>query len=78
MRNEYLPWSSTAGPKYSARDLKPRKKWVTAGSWMMSGLLLVGGIITPYRIAFVFGILYILALMMKKDTVVTARGIEIY
>ena len=44
----------------------------------MSALLLVGGMITPYRVAFVFGVLYILALMMKKDTVITARGLEIF
>lgn len=75
---EYLPWKSVDGPIYYARDLKPRKRWVTVGSWFMSGLLVLGGLITPYRVAFVFGVLYILALMMKKDTVVTTRGLEIF
>lgn len=40
--------------------------------------LIIGGIITPYRVAAVFGVLYILTLMMKKDTVITERGLEIF
>lgn len=77
-KTESLPWEFLAGPKYAARELKPRKKWVTVGSWFVTALLLVGGMITPYRIAFVFGILYILALLMKKDTMITTRGLEIF
>lgn len=72
------PWDLVPGPKYSARELKPRKQWVTVGSWCVSALLIVGGVITPYRVAAVFGVLYILALMMQKDTVITARGLEIF
>ncbi|MEA4934475.1 MAG: hypothetical protein VB071_12975 [Lawsonibacter sp.] len=75
---EHLPWESVPGPIYSARDLKPRKKWVTVAGWFMCALLILGGIITPYRVAAVFGVLYVLALLMKKDTVVTVRGLEIY
>ena len=77
-RADYLPWELTAGPKYHARELKQRSKWVTAGSWFMSGLLLAAGVITPYRVAFIFGLLYILALKMQKDTVITKRGLEIF
>ena len=44
----------------------------------MSGLLLAAGVITPYRVAFIFGLLYILALKMQKDTVITKRGLEIF
>ena len=36
------------------------------------------GVITPYRVAFIFGLLYILALKMQKDTVITKRGLEIF
>lgn len=80
MRTEadYLPWKSVDGPIYSARDLKPRPRWVTIGSWFVSALLIVGGIITPYRVALIFGVMYIFALWMKKDTVITTRGLEIF
>lgn len=75
---EHLPWESVEGPKYYPKELKPRKKWVTAGSWMMSGLLILGGLVTQYHVAAVFGLLYLLALMMVKTTAVTIRGLEIY
>lgn len=75
---QHLPWESLEGPVYSAKEFKPRKKWVTNGCWFMSVFLIIGGITTQYRIAAVFGVLYILTLLMQKDTVVTERGIEIY
>ncbi len=78
MRIEHLPWESVPGPIYSASDLKPRKKWVAVGGWFLSALLVLGGIITPYRVLVLFGVLYVLALIMKKDTVITARGLEVY
>ena len=78
MSVEHLPWDSLEGPIYYARDLKPRKPWVTYGCWILSAALIIGGIITPYRVAAVFGVLYILTLMMKKDTVITERGLEIF
>lgn len=78
VKKDYLPWNLVPGPKYSARELKPRKPWVTVGSWFVCALLLIGGFITPYRVAFVFGLLYILALKMEKSTVITARGLEIF
>jgi hypothetical protein len=78
MMMEHLPWESVEGPKYYPKELKPRKKWVTTGSWVMSGLLLLGGLVTQYRVAAVFGFLYVLALMMVKTTAVTSRGVEIY
>lgn len=78
MSAEHLPWESRAGPKYSARELKPRKQWVRSGCWVLSIFLVVGGLVTRYRIAALFGVLYILTLLMKKDTVVTTRGVEVY
>lgn len=75
---EHLPWESVEGPKYYPKELKPRKKWVTAGCWIMSGFLILGGVVTKYRVAAVFGLLYLLALMMVKTTAVTSRGVEIY
>lgn len=77
-KTEHLPWELISGPKYHTRELKPRSKYVTTGCWILSALLLLAGFITPYKVAFVFGLLYILALLMKKDTVVTVRGLEIY
>lgn len=78
MNVEHLPWDSLEGPIYSARELKPRKKWVTNGCWVLSCFLIIGGIITPYRMVTIFGVLYILTLLMKKDTVITERGVEIF
>lgn len=78
MSVEHLPWDSLEGPIYYARDLKPRKPWVTYGCWILSAALIIGGIITPYRVAAIFGVLYILTLLMKKDTVITERGLEIF
>jgi len=73
-----LPWAELTGPIYQARELKPRKAWVTAGGWMASALLIVGGLTTRWRIALVFGVLFILALVTKKDVAVTERGLEIF
>ena len=39
------------GLTYHARDLKPRKPWVTYGCWILSAALIIGGILTPYRVA---------------------------
>ena len=44
----------------------------------MCMFLILGGLITPYKIAIVFGVLYILVLLMKKDVVVTERGLEVF
>lgn len=78
VKADYRPWDVVTGPKYIARDLKPRPKWVTAGGWLMSVFLIFGGFLTPYRVAAVFGVLYMLALLMVKDTVITTRGLEIF
>ena len=78
MRSGQLPWDSVSGPVYNARVLKPRKRWVTAGCWVLCVFLIAFGLTSPYRIAIVFGTLYILVLMMRKDVAVTDRGLEIY
>lgn len=78
VKNEHLPWELVPGPKYYAKEIKPQKKWVTAGGWFLVAVLLIGGMTTRYRVAFLFGILYIFALLMKKDTAITARGLEIF
>lgn len=77
MRTEQLPWDSAPGPHYAARELKPRKKWVTVGGWILVAVLLLGGLATRYRVLLVFSALYALALLTKKDVVVTSRGLEI-
>lgn len=79
MRTVHLPWESVPGPKYYAREWKPRKKWVTVGGWVMSFVLILGGIAYPkYWFAALFGALYVLTLLMQKDIVVTSRGLEIF
>ena len=77
MRTEQLPWDSVPGPHYAARELEPRKKWVTVGGWILVAVLLLGGLATRYRVLLVFSALYALALLTKKDVVVTSRGLEI-
>ena len=74
----HLPWESVSGPIYKAQPLKPRKKWVTVGGWILSAVLIVGGFATPYHILVLFGILYLLTMLMVKDTVVTSRGVEMF
>lgn len=44
----------------------------------MSAILLVCGFTTRWRVAAVFGVLYALALLMDKTTVVTRRGMETF
>ena len=78
MSKTSLPWSELTGPIYIARELKPRKSYVTYGWWVMSVILVLAGIFTRWKIAAIFGILYILTLLTKKDTVVTERGLEIF
>lgn len=63
MRTEQLPWDSVPGPHYAARELKPRKKWVTVGGWILVAVLLLGGLATRYRVLLVFSALYALALL---------------
>ena len=41
-------------------------------------LLLVGGIVTRFKIALMFGALYALTLLTIKDVAVTRRGLEIF
>ncbi len=78
MSGQHLPWESLETPVYYPKELKPRKKWVYTGGWILSAALILGGIITPYRILLLFAILYILTLLMEKDVAVTERGLEIY
>lgn len=48
------------------------------GGWILVAALLLGGLATKYYMLLLFGVLYILALLMKKDVVVTTRGLEVY
>lgn len=73
-----LPWENEEGAIYPARELHPRKRWVTYGGYCLAALLLTAGIITRYRIALLFGALYLLALLMDKQVVVSEEGIEQY
>ena len=80
-----LPWESVPPPIYPAQSsLKPRKKWVQTGGWILVVVLLLFGISTRSRnplLAFVslaFSVLYLLTLMTKKDAALTSRGLEIF
>ena len=80
-----LPWESVPPPIYPAQaSLKPRKKWVQVGGWILVVVLLLFGISTRSRnplLAFVslaFSVLYLLTLMTKKSAALTNRGLEIF
>lgn len=78
MRVEHLPWETVCRPVFHAQEIKPRKKWVTVGGWILSVVLMLVGLTSKLWAFFVLGILYLLALAMKKDTVVTKRGVETF
>lgn len=79
-----LPWESVPPPIYTAKALKPRKKWVTVGGWILVMCLLVYGLTSPTSssllksISLIFAVLYTLTLLTKKDIVLTGRGLEIF
>ncbi|MEG2143972.1 MAG: hypothetical protein RRY40_01445, partial [Oscillospiraceae bacterium] len=73
-----FPWSALPDPIFHPKELRPRKKWVTYGGWFLSFALIFGGLISPYRVLTIFGMLYVLTLLMVKETVVTIRGIETF
>ena len=52
-----LPWENEGGVVYTARELRPRKRWVTYGGYCLAVLLLAAGLLTRYRIALLFGAL---------------------
>ena len=78
MSKQALPWANLTGPIYTPRELKPRKPYVIYACWAMVVLLLVGGLVTRFKIALIFGALYALTLLSQKDVAVTERGLEIY
>ena len=78
MSKQTLPWADLTGPIYTPRELKPRKPYVIYGCWAMVILLLVGGLVTRFKIALIFGVLYALTLLSQKDVAVTQRGLEIF
>ncbi|MEH2940680.1 hypothetical protein [Lawsonibacter sp. JLR.KK007] len=78
MSKPSLPWAGLDGPIYTPRELKPRKPYVIYTCWAMVVLLLVGGIVTRFKIALMFGALYALTLLTIKDVAITRRGLEIF
>ena len=80
-----LPWESVPPPIYPAQSsLKPRKKWVQVGGWILVVLLLLYGLSQRGRnpmlsiISLVFSVMYLVTMMTKKDAALTSRGLEIF
>lgn len=80
-----LPWESVPPPIYPAQSsLKPRKKWVQVGGWVLVVLLLLYGLSQRGRnpmlsiISLVFSVMYLVTMMTKKDAALTSRGLEIF
>lgn len=78
MARTVLPWESVPGPHYLALDPLQRKGWVKYGGWLLVAALLAGGTLSRWKIAYVFAVLYALALVMERSVAVTQRGLEIY
>ncbi len=76
--NRGLPWENIGGGIIEARELRPRKQWVKTGCWLLCVFLMLGGLLTKYRIALLFGALYVLVLLYERRTAVTERGVEIF
>ena len=80
-----LPWESVPPPIFPAQlTLKPRKKWVQVGGWILVVLLLLYGVSLRGRnpllsiISLVFSVMYLVTMMTKKDAALTSRGLEIF
>lgn len=73
-----LPWNSVDGKIYKSINVKSRDKWVNMGAWIMSFGLIFLGILTKYKITIIFGVLFLLTLLMERHVVVTNRGLEIF
>ena len=80
-----LPWESVPPPIFPAQlALKPRKKWVQVGGWVLVVLLLLYGLSQRGRnpmlsiISLVFSVMYLVTMMTKKDAALTSRGLEIF
>ena len=78
MRIEHLPWEAVSGHIYEAKDPKPRKKWVYVGGWILATVFLIIGVAMRYYLVLIFGVLYLLALIMRRNVVVTKRGVETF
>ena len=80
-----LPWESVPPPIFPAQlTLKPRKKGVQIGGWVLVVLLLLYGLSQRGRnpmlsiISLVFSVMYLVTMMTKKDAALTSRGLEIF
>ena len=80
-----LPWESVPPPIFPAQlTLKPRKKWVQVGGWVLVVLLLLYGLSQRGRnpllsiISLVFSVMYLVTMITKKNAALTSRGLEIF
>ena len=79
-----LPWDSLPQPIYTALALKPKKKWVKIGGWVLVFALLCYGAVTIQTnmplalVSLTFSILYSITMVTTKDAALTCRGLEIF
>lgn len=78
MQKKEIPWLEYETVSQPACEVKERSVWNIRLAWIMCAFLMVGGILTPYKIGILFSVLYILVLIMDKETAATPRGIEIF
>ncbi|MDO5564328.1 MAG: hypothetical protein Q4F88_03780 [Eubacteriales bacterium] len=78
IKQRIFPWAMVQGPKYEAKEKKPRKRWVNIGGWVFTFLFLLIGILRSNLYMILFGILLIFAMFYKATSVVSERGIETF
>lgn len=73
-----LPWKDLDGNIYSYVDTSERKNYVIYIAWALIIFFALIGLFTVYRFGVVIAAVLFLALVYKKDVVVTKRGLEIF
>ncbi len=78
MKRQPLPWDELTDPVYPSVEGKEKAPWVRPGMWGFSILLIVFGLVKPFYLSCLFGVLYVLTLIMQRSVVATSRGLEIF
>lgn len=78
MKKKEVPWSELLEQSIPESVLKERSQAMKIAAWIMCAFLIIGGLLTPHKLVILFGVLYILVLVMDRSVAATPRGIEIF
>ena len=73
-----IPWQDIDGRKYNSVEVVVHKDYVKITAWMIGFILIGMGIFTKNILGMVFGICFLLAMIMKKSKAFTERGLELF